>query len=272
MRHPQGVTSGGGGVSPSRQHKSSPLERLKGAGDRIAKSGQIIAKSGQKLTEKITSSRKEQIAAAASSSSSAPNFPASSSSSSSSFQHPPSEDEPLPDRLQGPESDWVHINIAPVPSPPVEISANHGASRDWMVIFDVYREEYSHQIRSLQQAARADGSTAMKNALKGFQRNQALCEEMAAARDRQDGPHAEMFRVHAEVMEKEEEEELGCDGKVGRRGGGGGEKRGGEEEEENEYVAMDDDGVDGGDDDDDDDDDGCGGGGGPRRRRRRRRR
>ena len=193
MRHPQGVTSGGGGVTSSRQHKNSPLDRLKGAGDRIAKSGQIIAKSGQKLTEKMVS------AAAAS----APSFPhLSSSSSSSSIQQSLSEGDLLSDRQQGSENDWVHINIAPVPSPPVDISGAHGASRDWSVIFDVYREEYNLQIRALQQAARTDGSAAMKNALRGFQRNQTMCEEMAAARDRQDGPHAEIFRTHAEVMEK----------------------------------------------------------------------
>jgi len=42
--------------------------------------------------------------------------------------------------------EWVHINVAPSPSPPVLDQPNLGASRDWKVIFDVYRDEYKRKV------------------------------------------------------------------------------------------------------------------------------
>ena len=43
----------------------------------------------------------------------------------------------------------MHIHVAPAPSPPVEESPDLGASRDWKIIFDVYRDEYKRKESAL---------------------------------------------------------------------------------------------------------------------------
>jgi hypothetical protein len=49
----------------------------------------------------------------------------------------------------GEQEEWVHIHVAPAPSPPVEETPDLGASRDWKIIFDVYRDEYKRNESAL---------------------------------------------------------------------------------------------------------------------------
>ena len=60
------------------------------------------------------------------------------------------------------DSEWVHINVAPAPAPPVEDTPTQGASRDWKIIFDVYRDEYKRKESSLLSSAARDGSKSLK--------------------------------------------------------------------------------------------------------------
>lgn len=60
------------------------------------------------------------------------------------------------------DNEWVHINVAPPPSPPVDDTPTLGASRDWKIIFDVYRDEYKRKEASILSSAARDNSKSLK--------------------------------------------------------------------------------------------------------------
>ena len=228
-RHPAAVTSGGDGLgtisyagtgsatllgsAPRADSLSAVSSAVRSAvssaesvGEQIVSSGKKIARSSQQIVPKIpknmivpkvpmpfASSRAAQEAAARR------NFAASLAEDCHAavpFMHSENED------IGAHHTEWVHIDVAPAPSPPVEDTSDIGATRDWKIIFDVYRDEFKRKEVAMLSSAGQQQTKVLRPALRTIQSRAQKSAELAAARQEEGGTHDEIKQVHRAVMAK----------------------------------------------------------------------